>query len=179
MLQRIFQFYRAMTAHLTREDRRWIRARLPQRALPLFFAMHRVDQYHALHVAKTALKLLSVLPEEQQAAISQPFLLRCALLHDVGRVKGDLDIWGKVFCVLMMHFLPRLAKKMERRTAEHFWQKPGHALYVYEHHAAIGAAKLRQNHLSAEAEIIAKHHRPRWADDPIELVLLREADERN
>lgn len=179
MLHRIFQFYRAMTAHLSRQDKRWVRARLPQRALPLFFAMHRVDQYHALHVAKTALQLLAELPEEQQAAISQPFLLRCALLHDVGRVKGDLNIWGKVFCVLMMHFLPGLAKRMECEEAEYFWQKPGHALYVYEHHAELGASKLRQSHLEREADIVAKHHTPPWADDPIELVLLRKADERN
>lgn len=179
MIHRIFQFYRAMTAKLTRQDRRWVRSRLPQRALPLFFAMHRVDQYHALHVARTALELLEDLPAEKQNNVSQPFLMRCALLHDVGRVRGDLDIWGKVFCVLMMHFLPALAKKMECVKAEHIWQKFGHALYVYEHHADIGAKKLRAIGLNAEAEIILRHHRLPRVDDPIELTLLRIADDRN
>lgn len=179
MNQRIFQFYRAITAHLTRADRHWVRSRLPQKALPLFFAMHRVDQYHALHVAKTALELLEVLPEKEKININQPFLLRCALLHDVGRVKGDLNIWGKVYCVLMMHFLPNLGRRMECEKDECFWQKPGHALYVYEHHAQIGAQKLRRIGMAKEAAIILHHHEPPSGDDPIELILLRAADARN
>ncbi len=175
MMQRVRQFYRAMTADITPADRDFVDKSIPKAAQPLFYAMHPADQYHALHVARTALALadMSNLP------VDRSMLLRCALLHDVGRQKGDLDIWGKVFTVLMDHFLPALAEKLAKPACRGLWDKPGHALYVYYHHAEIGAARLRAIGLTAEAALIARHHLPPAGDDAPELSLLRDADERN
>lgn len=173
---RVRQFARALTERMTAEDWRHVKAILPAAALPLFRAMHPADQCHVLHVARTAEKMAE---REGLSREERTILARCALLHDVGRVKGDLDIMGKVFAVLVMHGLPAVGRRMMRKDAQRLWQKPGHALYVYRHHPAIGAAKLRAIGLTKEAAIIAQHHEPPSLFDPPVLRLLKAADEEN
>ena len=92
MLQRIRQFFRAVTARVNTRDDAFVRAHLPAVAQSLFYAMHRVDQCHAIRVAYTAAQLAA----RERAALDRALLLRAALLHDVGRRKGDLDLFGKV-----------------------------------------------------------------------------------
>lgn len=179
MIQRIRQFIRAMTARIRPEDRAWIDRSLPAAARPLFYAMHPADQYHALHVARTAMTLWRAMPAKGQAETDASFLLRCALLHDVGRVRGDMDIWGKVFCVLMARIAPEYAHRMAEQEKTKKTSAIGRALYVYFHHAEIGAAKLRAAGLPEEAAVIARHHQAMAAGDPLVLKLLREADEKN
>ena len=50
MIQRVKQFYRAVTAQITPEDRQWVAESLPPAAQKLFYAMHPADQYHAINV---------------------------------------------------------------------------------------------------------------------------------
>lgn len=171
MYGRVRQFVRAVTQHMGEADRAFVRANLPAKALPLFYAMHPADQVHACNVAYTSRALAGErgLPEEQRA-----FLIRCALLHDVGRRRGDLDILGKVFAVLMMHYLPRTSGRLMMREG-----RLGHALYVYRHHPAIGAALLRGIGMEAEAGVIECHHQAASAGDSFVLTLLREADAQN
>ena len=171
MYGRVRQFVRAVTQHMGEADHAFVRANLPAKALPLFYAMHPADQVHARNVAYTARALAGErgLPEEQRA-----FLIRCALLHDVGRRRGDLDILGKVFAVLMMHYLPCTSGRLMMREG-----RLGHALYVYRHHPSIGAAKLRAAGLAEEAAIIAQHHEPPSLLDPPVLRILKAADEQN
>lgn len=171
MYGRVRQFVRAVTQHMGEADHAFVRANLPAKALPLFYAMHPADQVHACNVAYTSRALAGErgLPEEQRA-----FLIRCALLHDVGRRRGDLDILGKVFAVLMMHYLPRTSGRLMMREG-----RLGHALYVYRHHPAIGAALLREIGMAEEARIIERHHQAASAGDSFVLTLLREADAQN
>ena len=168
---RVRQFVRAVTERMDEGDRAFVRANLPAKALPLFAAMHPADQVHVRNVAYTALALAKEhgLPAEQRA-----FLVRCALLHDVGRRRGDLDILGKVFAVLMMHYLPCTSGRLMMREG-----RLGHALYVYRHHPAIGAALLRGIGMEAEAGVIECHHQAASAGDSFVLTLLREADAQN
>ena len=167
IIKRVKQFYRAVTAKLTADDNIYISDHLSTKEQKLFFAMDVVDQYHALHVAYT----LERIAIEGKQGIDHNFLIRCALLHDIGRVKGDMSVFDKVFAVLITYFLPNLADRLELNGS--------HLLYVYRHHAEIGAKKLQDIELYREAKIIAKHHSPPSADDPAELKLLRIADDKN
>ena len=107
-------------------------------------------------------------------------LLRCCLLHDVGRVRGTMDVWGKVWAVLAEKIMSaELWQMLECTEAAHFWQKPGLALYVYRCHPEIGAARLREVGLNREAEIIRFHHSLPKAIEAEELKLLRRADALN
>ena len=171
MIGRVRQFVRAITAQVTAEDRAYVESVLPEEALPLFYGMHRADQRHALNVARTAMQLVEKFRAEG-TPVDVRLLERCALLHDVGRRKGDLDIFGKVFCVLAVHFFPVRAR---------MWAEDGTSsmLAVYFHHPKIGAKMLRSIGLVEEAAVIEHHHEPASANDAIELQLLRLADDAN
>ena len=151
---RILQFVRAVTAQVSVEDGKYI-------------STHVADQCHSLRTAYTVERLVI----EDKRGVDKEFLIRCALLHDVGRKAGDLTIRGKIFVVLITSLVPKFAERLEING--------NRALYVYHHHAEIGARKLQQIGLFKEAKIIAKHHAPPKPDDPLELKLLRLADNEN
>lgn len=167
VFRRILQFLRAITARVTVEDGKYISAHLNAEEQKLFFAMSVADQAHSL---RTAYKVERLIIEDKRG-VDREFLIRCALLHDVGRQSGDLTIIGKIFVVLITSIAPKLAKRLETNG--------NHALYIYHHHAKLGAQKIQQIGLFKEAKIIAKHHSPPNPDDPLELKLLRLADNEN
>ena len=164
VFKRIMQFVRAVTARVTVEDGKYISARLNAEEQKIFFAMSVADQAHCL---RTAYKVERLVIEDKHG-VDKEFLIRCALLHDTGRRAGDLTIRGKIFVVLITKFAPKFAERLEING--------NRELYIYHHHAEIGARKLQQMGLFKEAKIIAKHHAPPKPDDPLELKLLRLAD---
>ena len=166
-MKRVKQFYRAVNAKLTADDNIYISTHLSPKEQKLFFAMDVVDQYHCLHVAYTLERFVI----EDAQRVDREFLIRCALLHDIGRVKGDMPLFGKVFVVLITACFPSFANSLEI--------KGNRLLYIYRHHAEIGAKKLQDIGLYKEAKIIAKHHLKPSVDDPSELRLLRIADDKN
>jgi len=167
LINRVKQFFRALTAKVTPEDDKYISSHLDSREQKLFFAMSVVDQCHSLRVAYTIERLVI----EDKKNIDREFLIRCALLHDIGRVKGDMSVAGKIFAVLVTEFFPNLADKLEMHGNK--------LIYIYRHHAEISARKLQSIELYKEAKIVARHHAPPRDDDPKELKLLRLADEEN
>ncbi|BEU88173.1 HD domain-containing protein [Selenomonas sp. TAMA-11512] len=171
MKKRIRQFCRAVFAReLSDEERAFAAEYLTEVETVFFFSMDCIDQKHALAVAKTILEKAS-----QYNAQDIVFLCRLALLHDIGRRKGDLGIWGKVLAVLLDAVCPRWAKKQAEKNAS--WMQ--HALYVYYRHPEIAARMLRGIGCEEEAAIIARHHAPETPQDSLELRLLRMADEAN
>ena len=167
IFKRVKQFYRAITAKLSADDNKYISTHLSPKEQNLFFAMDVVDQYHSLHVAYTLERFII----EDVQGVDREFLIRCALLHDIGRVKGDMSTFGKVFVVLVSAFIPKFADKLEFQG--------NHMIYIYRHHAEIGAKKLQDIGLYKEAKIVARHHSSPTDDDPRELKLLRIADDKN
>ena len=167
IFKRVKQFFRAITARVTQEDRAYISTHLNSDEQKLFFAMSIPDQNHSLHVAYTIERLVI----DDKKNIDKKFLIRCALLHDIGKVRGDMSIVGKIFTVLVTSLAPSFANKLEKNGNR--W------IYIYRHHAEIGARKLQKIGLYRESKIIAKHHSPQKNDDPQELKILRLADEEN
>lgn len=164
---RVKQFIRAVTARVTVDDGKYISAHLNAEEQKLFFAMSVADQAHCLRTAYRVERLVI----EDKRGVNREFLIRCALLHDVGRLAGDLTILGKIFVVLITSIAPKFAERLEING--------NHALYVYHHHAELGAQKIQRIGLFKEAKIIAKHHAPPTPEDPPELKLLRVADNEN
>lgn len=167
VFRRIQQFVQAVTARITVEDGKYISTHLNAEEQKLFFAMSVADQAHSLRTAYRVERMVI----EDKRGVDREFLIRCALLHDVGRRDGDLTIAGKVFVVLITSLAPRFAERLEANG--------NHALYIYHHHAELGAQKIQRIGLFKEAKIIAKHHAPPKTEDPLELKLLRLADNEN
>ena len=164
---RILQFVRAVTARVTADDGKYISAHLNAEEQKIFFAMSVADQAHSLRTAYAIERLVI----EDKRGVDREFLIRCALLHDVGRRAGDLTIGGKIFAVLITTFAPKFAERLEING--------NRALYIYHHHAELGGQKLQRIGLFKEAKIVAKHHAKPNPNDPIELKLLRLADDEN
>jgi hypothetical protein len=174
---RIKQFIAAITAEILPADQKFIDKWLSGPEQKLFWAMSLPDQYHSLQVAYTAVKL------SQQAAaafaVSQDRLIRCALLHDVGKTAGDMSIMDKIVAVLAYNMFPDLAKKWGRYGKGSSLDNLRHAFYIYLYHAERSRDQLLSLGLIELAEIVAEHHKAPTENDPPELLLLRKADDLN
>lgn len=138
----------------------------------LFLNMSLPDQRHALNVAQTALELAAGREE-----IDKVLLLRCALLHDVGRQKSDVSIADKIFTVLLHKFAARFALAWGKEGRGGALQNLRHAVYVYFNHPALSADLLRAAAVEERAVlIVSRHHKAPTAEEPPELALLRQAD---
>lgn len=172
MLNRVRQVWSAINARVTPADEYFVRQHLRERELALFWAMSLPDRRHVLNVAYTAIRLA-----EGSESLDGKLLIRCALLHDVGRQNGDVSTIDKIIAVLLHKLLPRAAKTLAREGRGGRVANLRHALYVYFNHPQRSAALLQ----TAGAEeiliaIVARHHKAPADGDPTELVLLRQAD---
>jgi len=173
--KRVKQFFSAITARIEASDQNFIANYLSTAEAKFFYQMNLPDQRHALNVAYTALELAG-----GQKQVDQELLIKCALLHDVGKVKGDVSTADKIITVILDKAAPGWAKS---------WGRPGrggklsnlrHAVYIYYHHAARGTEMLSAAGMSPQVtEIIAKHHEAPAVGEPPELTLLRTADNLN
>lgn len=174
MLQRIRQFLAAITARVTDDNRSYVETWLTADEQKLFWQMNLPDQCHALRVAYTAASLAENRPD-----IDSRLLIRCALLHDVGKVKGDVSTMDKIVTVLAYAAAPDWARQWGRQGRGSCWQNVRHAFFIYFHHASISADMLADLSLHQEATIVAGHHKAPADNDPPELVILRQADDLN
>lgn len=171
---RVKQFWAAITARVTIEDSLWVNGILSAREANLFWRMNLPDQQHAIRVAKSAMKLA----KEAAEAIDHRLLLRGALLHDVGKVYGDVSTADKVITVLGHKFAPRMMRSWGREGRGSRIDNLRHACYVYFHHPQRSADFLRM--IGAEQELIElvlHHHDKMTNEERTELTLLRQADE--
>ena len=174
MLQRIRQFFIAVMAKVHDVDQLFIKKHLIKSEQSLFFAMSIPEQRHALNVTYTALKMA-----EGEKNINTDKLIKCAMLHDVGKKSGDISTIDKVVTVLADKFLPNWAKKWGKLGRGDKVSNLRHAFHIYYHHAQYSAEKLIQIGDNEIAEIVGKHHEAPAANDVPELQLLRKADALN
>lgn len=175
MSKRIKQVVSALTAHISLADREFVKQYLDQKEANFFWQMNLPDQRHALNVAYTALELAA-----DNEDVDQTLLLKCALLHDIGKVKGDVSTADKIITVILDTLIPRWAKSWGRLGRGGKVANLRHAMYIYYHHAARGAAMLKDAGISGQVtEIVARHHEAPSAGEPPELRLLRTADSLN
>lgn len=183
MIKRVRQFWRAIKAKLTVEDKAFINKYLNDEEQKLFLAMRVYDQRHVVNVAYTAQKIIE---QNQYKNIDYNLLMRVCLLHDVGRTAKDICLLDKVTSVLLGKFLPQkskqwasMAEKLKLNKEKSFWQKRRYALYIYYNHARLGADKLDELGLNDIAEIIRYHHDKVDCNACSELQILCLADSLN
>ena len=175
MRKRVKQFLRALGARITPADRLFIDEYLSLGEQELFYGMSVQDQFHCRRVAQDIIRLA-----EARSDTETRFLIRCALLHDVGRRWGDVSTWDKIAAVLLHYFLPGQTRRWARAGRGSRLDNLRHALHVSACHPQRGVALLRQIGVEAELlRVIGAHHEPPSKKDPPALVLLRQADDLN
>ncbi|MBP2626716.1 MAG: metal dependent phosphohydrolase [Firmicutes bacterium] len=173
MFNRVKQVVAALTAHITSEDKDFIKEYLNAAEQKLFWGMNLPDQRHVLNVAQTALQLA-----QHQQLIDINLLVKCALLHDVGKIKGDVSTIDKIITVMGHKLSPRWVKQWGRLGRGSRVDNIRHAFYIYFNHAQRSAAMLKEIGSNPQiVEIVAKHHEAPADYDPLELVILRKSDQ--
>ena len=107
MIKRIRQFWRAIKAKLTVEDKVFIDKYLNDEEQKLFFAMRVYDQRHVLNVAYTAQKII----EQNQSLMANHSTFILYLFK-----RFNLGIDDKIFFVLLLIVLPPLDKIISSLT---------------------------------------------------------------
>jgi len=175
MLNRVKQVISAVTAKLTAADRKFISDELNHAEELLFYGMNLPDQRHALNVAYTILDISA-----KGMTVDRNFLVRCALLHDIGKVQGDVSTWDKIITVLAHGLAPHWAESWGRYGRGSSVENIRHAFYIYFHHAERGAQVMEALGEDAKlVDMIRRHHDTPLEDEPRELTLLRQADNLN
>lgn len=175
MLKRVKQVVAAVTAEITPEDELFVRRYLNKKEQTLFWGMNLPDQRHVLNVAYTALQLV-----ENKENINKDLLITCALLHDVGKIKGDVSTIDKIITVIGHKVSPGWAQKWGRLGRGNKFKNLRHAFYIYFHHAQRSASMLQEIGVKPQVvDIVAKHHKAPADHDPLELVFLRKSDDLN
>ncbi len=167
-MHRLRQGLRALTAFTRPVDFDAARAVLSPGLLPLFERMRRSEQQHSLRVMRAL----------QVAGHTHPDLLTAALLHDCGKARVPLTLFGRTLTVLARRFTPRLAARLSegdpRGLRRPFVVARCHPDWSAADMAAAGAPPL--------AVALARRHADRVAGSPQSegdqlLALLQKADD--
>jgi putative nucleotidyltransferase with HDIG domain len=141
----------------------------------LFFQMDRIDQHHALAVAKTVMEEAGY-----QRGVNLDILVKAALLHDIGKVEGELNFWGRISAGLLRRLNPKLRDKLSRNTRNSFFEKICYGFYVDRIHPARGSYMARSLGIEANVvQLIRRHHDPPVQGQTVELTWLQTADGKN
>lgn len=108
MIYRIKQFYRAIFYKLTNDDRIFIESYLNDSELKLFYKLPRYCQVHSIRVAK------DVLDESLKKELYDIFLIKAALLHDIGKINSGFNMFTNAILVIIERFFPLILKRSKK-----------------------------------------------------------------
>lgn len=175
MLNRVKQVLSAVTAKITEVDKNFVDCHLNKQERKLFWRMNLPDQRHALNVAYTAIQMAS-----NQPFVNSQILIKSALLHDVGKVKGDVSTIDKILTVIAHKFAGKWVKRWGRLGKGNKLTNLRHAVYIYFQHPMRSAEFLIDiGEDPLIVDIVSRHHKAPAENDPPELNILRKADSLN
>ncbi|MEN6344100.1 MAG: HD domain-containing protein [Armatimonadia bacterium] len=138
----------------------------------LFLEMDEPDQRHSLRVAEFCAQSLEAYPQ-----VPRELMMKAALLHDVGKVGGQLGLVFRTLWVFGHRLVPWLLEAVARRS-EH--ARPGtarHKMYIQMYHARVGVQKLKQIGTEPRVlEYILYTEEPRRPEDSLEKRIIMAAD---
>ena len=169
------QFFKAVGARVTEEDRALVESVLEspaQRAL--FDRMSVADQHHAVNMLRTL----------RAERYDHPALMQAALLHDVAKSEAGITVIHRVAVVLLQAIRPAWLAWLVRDAQWSFtnlWRRP---FVRYVEHPTIGAFWAEEaGCLPMAVSLIRRHQWPvSPSSDAVEdqlLRLLQAADDKN
>jgi putative nucleotidyltransferase with HDIG domain len=149
-------------------DREFVEKYLGDAGLFLFNQMSLFDQKHAVAVARTL-----AAKEIKGNGLNHHRVIQAALLHDCGKVKGEIAWYLRPLVAVIRRCFPRLREKWAARGESAL----GHALYVDLHHPSRGAYLAESLGLDPKlVALIKRHHDPLTENKDQELAMLQSAD---
>jgi hypothetical protein len=165
--RRLNQGLRALIAFVRPPDLAEAREVLGPRLTPLFRQMRLSEQNHCLRVMHTL----------RAQGCNHPDLLVAALLHDVGKTRYPLTLFGRTLPVLVKAVAPRLARRLSQGEPCGL-RRP---FVVVERHPQWGAEMLAEAGASPLAVTLTRRHQehlshPPQSEEDRLLLLLQAAD---
>lgn len=158
---------------LSPDNRAFVRQYLDDAGWFLFSQMSFLDQRHALRVARYIVRKAAF----QRGIANLDELVQAALLHDAGKIKGEILWIYRLPVRLVRDLFPRRQKQWAVRDKSRSFR---YALYVDLVHATRGAYMARSLGLSPTVVgLIRRHHDLQSRIYDPELSLLQEANRKN
>jgi hypothetical protein len=163
---RVGQFFRALTARVSREEVGQATRILTPEAQALFRRQATQDQRHALDMYHALCR----------AGHTNRDLLAAALLHDVGKAAARISLWHRAIIVLLKRFAPRLWDRLSQGRAQ-WWNR----LFVtHARHPEVGACWAQEAGCSPLTVALMRRHQERVSNCETEedrlLAALQAAD---
>lgn len=159
---------------LSPEDVKFVNSYLGDPGKFLFFQMSKMDQHHAVEVARSIMAEAATVQR-----LDLPNLIRAALLHDIGKVEGDFGFWSRLVVGFVRRTNPTLRGKLALTNPTTFWEKIRYGFYVDLIHPARGAHMAKIFGIEpAVVEMIRRHHDPPREGQSSELTWLQLTDSR-
>lgn len=166
------RFFRSFFPKLTPGDIEFLRSHLSKQEQILFYRMSALDQKHCLNTAYAA----QTATHSQKT--NQKMLIKIALLHDVGKVVWAPSTMNRIWASLIDMTIPPLAKLLAKKGRDGKANKLLRTLYIKKEHPTLGANLLKDlDWGEGPLYIISHHHDPMRAKEPLELKIIRKADE--
>lgn len=157
MFYRVKQFFLAVFSNITREEEDFINKYLTVEDMSLFNKLPTHEKKHCVNVAKYVL---------ENNSNANGFLVKAALLHDIGKINSGLNPIFKGVIVIMNAISEDLTRKLK-------FIKP---VNVYYNHPDIGY-EIYKNIDSEISNIIKNHHNYKSVDTAVKII--QEADCKN
>lgn len=162
---RMKQFYWAIIAKINKDDVDFIKYILNIKELKLFNKLSVQEQKHSVKVAYDVQNICN----NKYKAVNINLLLKGALLHDIGKIYGRLNIIDKSIVVLGDKFSRGRLKKFSTNKK----------INVYYNHAKLGKELLRKIEKDDRLLYLVENHHNEKIIDDLELDILRYCDKRN
>lgn len=142
----------------------------------LFSQMNKIDQQHAITVAKAIIDKAT----ESAEKIELQTLVKAALLHDIGKVEGDFNFLSRIIVGFIRRVKPTWRGRFAMTYPVSFWEKIRYGFYVDLVHPARGAHMAKIFGIDKTVvEMIRHHHDPPRIGQSIELTWLQLIDSKN
>lgn len=185
LIKRTRQFLRALGAKITPSDLVIVQQYLNPSEQSLFLNTDPAIQKHCVNTALTILNM----PVERTGS-NRSVLIKATLLHDIGKTRGSINLWDRVFYVLVKKVSgPWVHKLASPAPGPGPGSTHGHgsplarfrnAFYVHLHHPELGAELAEKAGLDENIVYLLRyHHNIAKAASSQELAVLMKADELN
>ncbi|MBU3161729.1 HDIG domain-containing protein [Clostridium frigoris] len=162
-LYRIKQFYRSMVAKIEDKDVDFLKNHLKTYELLLFNQLPIYEQKHCINVARDVELTCT------RKKIQSLFLIKVALLHDIGKIYSTMNPIDKAIMVILSKITNgkiRMYSKFKN-------------VNMYYNHGEIGCKLLKQYGYDDRFLFLIKNHHNNNIIDDIELNILKECDDKN
>jgi len=170
LLKSVRQFFQSILLHINDNDLKFCEQYLTINEYALFLKFSGFEKVHAVRTARKMQKII-----HRDSGVDERMMVRAALLHDIGRISGNISLFDKVWLKLVKYLMRpvynRLAEKGRHPESGH------RKFYIHKYHGeAAGDFLKRAGTDAAIIDVIARHAQKPKNTDSKELKLLRVAD---